>query len=105
VPFRAIAMDHIGPFTVKNDRNENVKVYLLIITCLWSLAVNLIVSRNINNECFLQAIQLHIFEYGVPQRILSDNGSPIVCSIRLIQSILDDADVRNFLKEKNVKIL
>jgi hypothetical protein len=104
-PFREIAIDHIGPFLVKNDNQENSKIYILIVTCMWSRAINLIVCRNINNESFLQAIQLHVFEHGIPQRILSDNGSPIVSSLKQITKFLDDSQVKNFLIERNIEVL
>lgn len=72
---------------------------------MWSRAVNLILCRNINNESFLQTLQMHVLEYGIMQHILSDNGSPIVSSIKSIQSFLQDNYVNNFLKERNIKIL
>ena len=41
IPFREIALDHIGPFSIKNGRNENIKIYLLIVTCFYTRAVAL----------------------------------------------------------------
>jgi len=104
IPFRNVAIDHIGPFTVSYN-DVKCKSYIVIVTCLWSRAVNLLVCKNINNECFLRALQYHILEYGIMQHILSDNGSPIVSSVHSIQSFLDDTDVNNFLKERNIKSL
>lgn len=105
IPYREVVPNHIGPFIIKNDHGENVKAYILIITCMWSRAVNLLLCRNIDKECFLQAIQIHIFENGMPQRIISDNGSPIVGSIPQMKEFLNDTEVINFLKERNIKLL
>ena len=105
LPFRQIGLDHIGPFTVKDFHGVNKKVYILIITCLWSRAVHLIMSNNLNNEEFLMGLQLHVFEYGIPELIISDNGSPIVSSIPQIKSYLDDPTVKDFLDCKNIKIM
>jgi hypothetical protein len=69
VPFREIALDHIGPFNVHGMDGHN-KAYILIITCMWSRAVNLLPSQRIDNETFLRALQCHVFNYGIPQRII-----------------------------------
>lgn len=103
-PFREIAVDHIGPFNV-NIAGHNDKAYILIVTCLWSRAVNLLVCRNIDRECFLLALQTHILDFGVCQRIVGDNGSPITSSIRRLEPIFKDENVVNFLKERGIKLL
>ena len=105
MPYRRVALDHIGPVHVLNDVGQKVKVYILIVTCLFTRAINLIPCTRINTECFLECLQLHIFNYGMPEFILSDNGSPIVSSINLIKTFLDDVDVKNFLTSHNIKTL
>lgn len=104
-PFRDIALDHIGPFTIVDNFSNTTKIYLLIITCLYTRAINLIVCSNINNKSFLQALQLHVHQYGFFQTVLSDNGSPIVSSLDTLVDTLNDPEVSNFLKENNIKKL
>jgi len=48
-------------------------------------------------------LQFHIMDYGIMQHILSDNGSPIVSSIRNIQELLDDTEITNFLVERDIQ--
>ena len=103
IPFRNIAIDHCGPFTVKNTCNENVKMYVLCITCLWSRSVNLLVCKNIDKHSFVRALQLHIFDYGTPSLIISDNGSPIVSGMQQMISYLNDDITKEFLLERNIK--
>lgn len=104
IPYREIALDHIGPFYIKvND--SKVKVYILIITCMWSRGVNLLICKNINAESFINAFQIHVYDFGYPEKILSDAGSPIVKSFDLIKSFLNDNEVINFLKENNINAL
>ena len=103
-PFRDIALDYIS-FKIRDDSNVKQKVNVLIITCLFTRAINLIVCDRADNECFLEAFQGHIYEYGIPQFILSDNGSQIVGSIHSIQSFLDDVKVKHFLEERNIRKL
>ena len=104
-PFMNIALDHIGPFNVCDPSNNKIKTYLLIITCFYTRAINLIVCQNINNKSFLQALQQHIHEYGIPQTVISDNGSPITSSVKQVQEYLTDPDIQNFMKERNIKPL
>jgi hypothetical protein len=105
VPFRNMIIDYIGPFSVKNRVGSVVKTYILIFSCFWSRAVNLIVCPNLNIGNFLRAIQLHIFEYGIPSLIVADNGSQIVQGFNLLQPVWNSKEVQNFLILKNIKPL
>ena len=105
IPYRDIALDHIGPFVVYDVNNVKIKIYILIVTCLWSRAVNLLICSNIDNADFLRSLQFHIFEYGICQSILSDNGSPIVSSINQITDYLSEPDVISFLNERGIELL
>jgi hypothetical protein len=104
VPFREIALDHLGPFNIKNNGSKQ-KIYILIITCYYTRAVNLLICKSLDSESFIMAFQEHIFSYGLPSRIVSDNGSSIVSSVKLIKSFLEDEEVKNFLTERNIKSL
>lgn len=103
IPYRNVAIDHIGPFTVKNSQGQNVKIYLLIITCLWTRAVNLIICPKIDSSAFLRALQLHVFEYGIPSLIISDNGSPIVAGVNQTITFLNDKESKDFLVSHNIR--
>ena len=105
IPYRNIAVDHCGPFTVADDNKTQRKVYLLVITCLWSRSVNILLCDHIDKESFLRALQIHIFEHGYPSLILSDNGSPIVHGSKDVIRYLDDPQTRQFLDERNIKKL
>ena len=59
IPFRSIFIDHIGPINVMLNGIRR-KVYILIITCLFTRAVNLVVSRDLSTDEFLLAFQRHV---------------------------------------------
>jgi len=105
IAYRDVSLDHIGSYQVRDDSGNKIKVYILIVTCMWSRAVNLLLCRRIDNKSFLLALQTHIHEYGIMQTILSDNGSPIVSSINQIKSFMNDARTKNFLTERNIRVL
>ena len=104
IPFRNVAIDHCGPFTVSTAMGRK-KRYLLVITCMWSRAVNILVCNQMTADSFIRALQAHIYEQGVPSAILSDNGSPIVAGIRATKSYLEDEETKSFLLENNIKTI
>ncbi len=102
IAFRNIIIDHIGPFYIKKF-NKKEKIYVLLISCLWSRAVSLIVCHQIDTEAFLRAFQIHIYEYGIPSIIVSDMGSPIVSGINKTIDFLDDIETKEYLREHNIQ--
>ena len=103
VPYRNISVDHCGPFQVKTASAMQESVYILVITCLWSRAVNLCICRRINKDCYLRALQLHVFEFGVPSFIVSDNGTPIVSGTEEVINYLKDDDTMEYFNFNNIK--
>lgn len=102
VPFRYVFSDHIGPYYTK-DSGSKTKVYLLIITCLWSHAVNLVISRNLTVDTFHRAFQLHIYSHGLPERCYSDSGSQLVAGANIITDFLKDSHTQVYFREQNIR--
>ena len=100
-PFQSVFLDYIGPFTI-DLQGERKKVWLLIITCLWSRAIDLKVCLNANVYEFLKAIQLHCFEYGIFESCISDLGSQIQCGAHSIKTFLSDHESRKFLNANGI---
>ena len=103
VPFRSMFVDHCGPFNV--ILNGKVKAYILILTCLWSRAVNLIVCRDLSVKSFLESLQMHIYSYGVPELIISDMGSQLVSGSKIIKQFLQDTEVDEYFRQHRIKKL
>ena len=102
IPFREIYLDYMGPFNVKSKDSGN-KIWILIITCMWTRAVNLKVCINQSCDEFLQAFQLHIFDYGVPEKCTSDLGSQLVSGANYLKTYFSDMRTKNYLDEKGIK--
>lgn len=64
LPFSSIFLDYIGPINVRMCGTVK-KVWLMIITCLWSRAVSLQVCFSADTKEFLRAMQTYIYEYGI----------------------------------------
>ena len=97
-PFASIALDYAGPFNTRTD-NKTSKTYLLVITCLYTRAINVVVTINLTTEEFLRAFQLHTFEYGLPEFVLSDMGSQIVAGADIIQNFLNESKTLAYFQE------
>lgn len=102
IPFRYVFLDYMGPYFVIWN-GEKKKVWVLIITCLWSRAINMKVCLSADVKDFLRAIQLHIFEYGMFELCMSDLGSQIVAGSHVITSFLDDHETQNYLQRNGIQ--
>ena len=72
---------------------------------MWSRAVNLKVCIDLTVHEFLRSLQLHIFEYGLPQVCLSDLGTQIVAAANIISDFIRDPETQIWLEEKGFKML
>ena len=101
IPFRDVMIDHMGPFTIKSN-NSNEKVWVLLITCLFSRAVSLELCRNLGVNSFLRAFQIHVFKYGLPRLIISDPGSSLVAGVNVLKDFLCDFETKKYLEENGI---
>lgn len=102
IPFHSIFLDHMGPFTVKTGETKK-KYYILILTCLWSRAVNMVPCPDLSVPTFLKTFQRHVFDYGLPGNITSDLGTSLVAGANIIKSHLASLPMRNYLAEYGIK--
>lgn len=104
VPYRNIFIDYLGPFTVTLS-GVKTKVYLLLFTCLWSRAISLRVCSDLSVSNFLRALQMHIFDHGLPETCFSDLGTQLVAGASIITSFLSDAETQKYFIENGIKSL
>ena len=101
-PFSDVYVDHMGPFFV-NLQGQKVKVWILVLTCMFTRGVNLIICRSLDTESFLKAVQQQIFSFGIFRYCVSDLGSSIKSGGSIIQSFLNDMEVKSFLESKGIE--
>ena len=102
VPFANVFIDYAGPYTVYVNSKAS-KVYVLVVTCLFTRAISLRVSLDLSVGEFIRSFQLHAFDQGVPQKVLSDLGSQIVAGSERIMSLVADPDTQSYFEERGVK--
>ena len=81
-PFSEIGCDVFGPYFVKLEeaketRNTKVsrKRWILIISCCWTRAVNLLIIHHENTKSTSMALDRHTAQFGQPDWINSDQGT------------------------------
>ena len=104
LPFSTIAIDYAGPYRTKIC-NETRKVYVLVVTCLFTRAINLKVSVDLSTAEFLRSFQLHCHERGVPSFVLSDLGSSIVAGADIVQNFLSDPSTAEYFDGMGGKVI
>jgi len=102
IAYRFLFLDYIGPYHVRRD-GKKCKVYLLILTCLWSRSINLKVCLDLTVDEFLRAFQLHVLEYGVPEQCFSDLGTQIVAGANIMKNFVKDCVTQNYFAECGIK--
>ena len=102
--FSSIFIDYMGPWQVELG-SSRIKVWILVITCLHSRAVNLKVCKSSDTNTFLRALQLHVYEFGMFGRIMADAGSQITAGFNIMKSFLSDFDTIKYLQENKIERL
>ena len=102
IPFSTVFLDYIGPLNVRLAGTVR-KMWLLIVTCLWSRAISLQVCFSADTTDFLRSLQLHVYRFGLFQSCLSDLGSQIVAGTNIIFNFLNDIECREYLESNGVK--
>ena len=79
-PFYAVQMDTVFGFhaLIHQRARKTVKVYALIICCLFTGATNILLIESLSTRNVLQALDRHAMRYGVPAIAHVDNGSQLI---------------------------
>ena len=68
----------------------------------FSRAINFKICYKLDVSSFLRALQLHIFQWGLPEKVLSDLGASIVPAGNIIKDFLKDQECQKFLQINNI---
>ncbi|XP_058448938.1 uncharacterized protein LOC131428895 [Malaya genurostris] len=78
--FQRVGLDFAGPFLIKQaGRNAApVKGYICVFVCMVTRGIHLEAVENLSTEAFIAALLRFVSRRGVPQELLSDNGTNFV---------------------------
>ena len=71
--FTYMAIDEMGPLSILNDADQEVKAYLLIIACMTFRAVHIEVLKDLSYESLMLALRRTFALYGTPKVVRLDN--------------------------------
>ena len=54
------------------------------------------ICRDLSVHNFLRVFQMHVHQFGIPRRVVSDSGSSIIASANIITDYLKDVITRVF---------
>ena len=79
-PFYISQMDTVFGFSAQLFKNARrvVKIYALIICCLFTGATNILAIESLSTRDVLQALERHAARYGVPSILFVDNGTQLI---------------------------
>ena len=102
LPLRAFArtaVDYAGPFiTVQGRGKKRMKRYLCLFTFLTSRAVHLEMPYALDTDSFLNAFYRMASRRGLPEEVISDNGSNFVGAERELKELVEKLDQEKIKK-------
>ena len=106
--FVRTAVDFAGPFITKQGRGKSrCKRYLCLFTCLATRAIHLEMAYGLDSDSFLKAFCRMVNRRGLPEEMLSDNGTNFVGAneelCELIKQMTKDTKVNESLVKQGVK--
>ena len=105
--FIRVSVDFAGPFiSIQGRGRKRAKRYLCLFTCLLSRAVHLEMAYSLDTDSFLNAFYRMVSRRGLPEEVLSDNGSNFVGGKRELSelvNLLDNEKICNSLANKGIK--
>lgn len=70
-PFETVHIDHVGPFITTRNGNKHI----LVLVNNFTKFVILFVVKDTTSESFLECTRLFVSVYGLPARVISDQGT------------------------------
>ena len=102
--FSRTAVDFGGPFlTVQGRGKPRCKRYLCLFTCLASWAVHLEMAYGLDTDSFLRAFTRMSNRRGLPEEMLSDNGTNFVGANEELHKLTSDSKLKESLVHRKVK--
>ena len=102
-PFMHTGVDFTGHLFVKNDLNENVKMYILIFTCLNVRAIHIELVPDMSTRSFILAFLRFVNLYGVPSYLYSDNARSFVSGCQTLEQFMISDEYKEHFQNYDIK--
>ena len=91
--FSTVSVDYGGPFiTIQGRARKRAKRYFCLFTCLLSRSVHLEMAYSLDTDSFLNASYRMTSRRGLPQEVMSDNGTNFVGANTELKELISKLD-------------
>ena len=102
--YEHVGVDFGGPFMILDYQGEKqLKMYLLIFTCLNIRAVHLELVEDMSTKSFIQAFARFTNLYGIPASLYSDNATPFIAGGQLLEDILVSSEFQDKFRSCSIR--
>lgn len=102
-PFAVTGVDFAGPLYVRSPDGAQSKVWICLYTCCVVRAVHLDLVLDMSAQTFLRSFRRFAARWGLPSRVISDNGKTFKAAAKTIQAVLGHKDVKRYFSGLGVK--
>ena len=101
-PYKHTGLDYTGHIFVRSN-NKDIKMYLLIFTCLSIRAIHIEIVPDMTANQFVLALIRFVNLYGIPSHIYSDNDRSIVAGANLVSEVFASSEFKENFDKFNIK--
>ncbi|XP_065185823.1 uncharacterized protein LOC135816555 [Sycon ciliatum] len=99
-PFAKVGVDYAGPFHTRQGRGRSqAKRYVCVFTCLLTRACHFELVYSLDTAGFLLALSRFTKRRGVPQKMVSDNGTNFVAADQELRAAVKSLDTSRLAAE------
>ena len=100
-PFATCGIDYAGPILTKERARSKItlKAYISIFVCFATKATHLEVATDLSTDAFLNCLRRFTSRRGLPQGIISDNGTNFVGAHNELKKLLRSSNHRERVAE------
>ena len=103
-PFSCTAIDFAGPLYINmHGVTKCSRVWICLYTCCVTQAMHLDVVPDLSTHTFIRSLKQFCTRRGIPHKLLSDNGKTFKAAAKVVGSIMDQQDVKQYLSQIGVK--
>ena len=103
-PFHHTGIDFTGFFLVRDEKQEERKVYILIFTCLNTRAIHLEVVHSMSLEDFILTFIRFYYRFSVPRVIYAENAKTFTSSASLLTNLIASNGFQQKFMHFNIEI-
>ena len=101
-PWKVTFLDMTGHYYIKDNHGNAEKVYFIVFVCASTGSGHIEIAMNASAEAFANSFERFCSKNGVPEKIISDQGSNFKAYNNELQIISGEITKNRFLSDKGV---